>query len=121
MDDEANMRHMLTVLLGKSGYRIDAVEDGLAALEMVRQKVYDFVLCDLKMPRMDGLAFLEAARESLQDTTVVMMSAFGTMDTALTAIQKGAYDFISKPFKPDEVLLTLKKVEPSPTVIISAK
>ena len=111
VDDEANMRHMLAVLLGKSGYRIDTAEDGLTALHMVQQKIYDFILCDLKMPRMDGLEFLEAARESLQDTTVMMMSAFGTMDTALTAIKKGAYDFISKPFKPDEVLLTLKKAE----------
>ncbi len=111
IDDEANMRHMLTHLLGKSGYQIDTAEDGLAALEKVQKRGYGFILCDLKMPRMDGLAFLEAAREFLQDTTVMMMSAFGTMDIALTAIKKGAYDFISKPFKPDEVLLTLKKAE----------
>lgn len=105
------MRHMLTLLLAKSGYRIDAAEDGLSALQMVQKQVYDFILCDLKMPNMDGLAFLEAAGELLHDTTVVMMSAFGAMDIALTAIKKGAYDFISKPFKPDEVLLTLKKAE----------
>ena len=111
VDDETNMRHMLTLLLGKSGYQIDAAEDGLAALEMVQKTAYDFILCDLKMPRMDGLEFIEAAREFLQNTTVMMMSAFGTMDIALTAIKKGAYDFISKPFKPDEVLLTLKKAE----------
>ena len=111
VDDEANMRHMLTTLLSKSGYRIDAAEDGAAALDMVRCTAYDFILCDLKMPRMDGLAFLDAAREHLVETTVVMMSAYGTMDTALEAIKRGAYDFISKPFKPDEVLLTLRKAE----------
>ena len=111
VDDEANMRHMMAALLGKSGYRVEAAEDGQEALHKVQERVYDFILCDLKMPRMDGLGFLDAARDFLQDTTVVMMSAFGTMDTALTAIKKGAYDFISKPFKPDEVLLTLKKAE----------
>jgi len=111
VDDEANMRHMMTALLGKSGYRIDTAEDGKTAFQLVQEQVYDFILCDLKMPRMDGLEFLDAADEYLQNTTVVMMSAFGTMDTALTAIKKGAYDFITKPFKPDEVLLTLKKAE----------
>ena len=79
------------------------------ALRMVQEKSYDFILCDLKMPQMDGLSFLKAAQAHLGNTTVVMMSAYGTMDTALSAIQQGAYDFISKPFKPDEVLLTLKK------------
>lgn len=111
VDDEDNMRHMMSALLGKSGYRIDTAENGRTAFQKVQEKVYDFILCDLKMPEMDGLEFLDAAREHLQNTTVVMMSAFGTMDTALTAIKKGAYDFITKPFKPDEVLLTLKKAE----------
>jgi two-component system response regulator AtoC len=111
VDDEVNMRHMMTALLEKSGYRIDTAENGRTALEMVQKKIYDFILCDLKMPEMDGLEFLDTAGEYLHSTTVVMMSAFGTMETALTAIKKGAYDFITKPFKPDEVLLTLKKVE----------
>lgn len=111
MDDEANMRHMMAALLGKSGYQIETAENGRSAFRKVQEKVYDFILCDLKMPEMDGLEFLETAGDYLQNTTVVMMSAFGTMDTALTAIQKGAYDFITKPFKPDEVLLTLKKAE----------
>ncbi len=111
VDDEANMRHMLHALLSKSGYLIDTAEDGADALQTVQAKRYDFILCDIKMPRMDGLSFLKAAREYLTNTTVVMMSAYGTMDTALSAIQQGAYDFISKPFKPDEVVLTLKKAE----------
>ncbi len=111
VDDEANMRHMMSALLEKSGYRIDSAENGRVAFQMVQEKVYDFILCDLKMPQMDGLEFLDRATEFICNSTVVMMSAFGTMDTALTAIKKGAYDFITKPFKPDEVLLTLKKAE----------
>ncbi len=112
VDDEANMRHMLQALLAKFGYLIDTAEDGAAALDSVQTgDRYDFILCDVKMPNMDGIGFLAAAREHLNDTTVIMMSAYGTMDMALSAIKQGAYDFISKPFKPDEVVLALKKAE----------
>jgi len=111
VDDEENMRHMLSSLLTKSGYRVDTASDGADALEMVDQILYDFILCDLKMPNMNGMEFFETARDKLWATTVIMMSAYGSLDTAVEAMKKGAYDFISKPFKPDEVLLTLKKAE----------
>jgi len=111
IDDEENMRHMLSSLLNKSGYRVDTASDGEDALEMVDQTLYDFILCDLKMPNMNGMEFFETARDKLWATTVIMMSAYGSVDTAVEAMKKGAYDFISKPFKPDEVLLTLKKAE----------
>lgn len=111
IDDEENMRHMLSSLLNKSGYRVDTAFDGADALEMVDQTLYDFILCDLKMPNMNGMEFFETARDKLWATTVIMMSAYGSIDTAVEAMKKGAYDFISKPFKPDEVLLTLKKAE----------
>ena len=111
IDDEENMRHMLSSLLNKSGYRVDTASDGADALEMVDQTLYDFILCDLKMPNMNGMEFFETARDKLWATTVIMMSAYGSIDTAVEAMKKGAYDFISKPFKPDEVLLTLKKAE----------
>ncbi len=112
VDDEANMRHMLTALLERQGYEIVTAEHGEAALEVVAEQQFDFILCDVKMPVMDGLHFLETKRsELLADTTVIMMSAFGTVDLALAAMKAGAYDFISKPFKSDEVLMTLKKAE----------
>ncbi|MGD8448589.1 MAG: sigma-54 dependent transcriptional regulator [Desulfobacterales bacterium] len=111
IDDEENMRHMLSSLLNKSGYRVDTASDGADALEKVDQTLYDFILCDLKMPNMNGMEFFETARDKLWATTVIMMSAYGNIDTAVEAMKKGAYDFISKPFKPDEVLLTLKKAE----------
>jgi two-component system response regulator AtoC len=111
IDDEENMRHMLSTLLNKSGYRVDTASDGADALEMVDRTLYDFILCDLKMPHMNGMEFFDTARDKLWATTVIMMSAYGSIDTAVEAMKKGAYDFISKPFKPDEVLLTLKKAE----------
>ena len=111
VDDEANMRHMLTSLLQLHGYTVDTAANGIEALHMVEQTLYDYILCDLKMPNMNGIDFLLSARDKLWETTVIMMSAYGTIDTAIDALKKGAYDFISKPFKPDEVILTLKKAE----------
>ncbi len=111
IDDEKNMRHMLTRMLEKSGYAVDTASDGNEGLEKVMQRHYNFILCDLRMPNCDGLEFLASARAGIGDTTVIMMSAYGTIDTALEAMKLGAYDFISKPFKSDEILLTLKKAE----------
>ena len=111
IDDEENMRHMLSALLKKMGYHIDTAENGQEGLEKVRQNQYDYVLCDIKMPQKDGMSFLSDARTMMESSTVIMMSAYGTIDTAIEAMKLGAYDFISKPFKPDEVYLALKKAE----------
>lgn len=111
IDDEENMRHMLTTVLKKANYLVDAASDGSSGLKMIEQVHYDFILCDIKMPHMGGMEFLEAARDKLNGTTVIMMSAYGSIDTAIGAMKLGAYDYISKPFKSDEVYLTLKKAE----------
>ena len=111
IDDEKNMRHMLSSLLEKSGYWVDTASDGYEGLQIIEQKKYDYIICDLKMPRMGGLEFIKSSRESLGDATLIMMSAYGNIDTAIEAMKLGAYDYISKPFKTDEVLLTLKKAE----------
>lgn len=111
IDDEKNMRHMLETMLGKQGYDIASAVNGLEALEKMEAEDFDFVLCDIRMPEMDGMAFLEKAIGSFPDKTYIMMSAYGTVETALDAIKQGAYDYISKPFKADEVLLTLRKAE----------
>ena len=111
IDDEQNMRHMLSTLLKKTGYEIDSAADGYEGLQFVRNNHYDFILCDIKMPNMDGMDFLRESKQLIKSTTVIMMSAYGTIDTALNAIKMGAYDYISKPFKRDEVYFVLKKAE----------
>lgn len=111
IDDEENMRHMLRAMLSRYEYEIFSAGDGLEASRMVDNAEYDYILCDIRMPGMDGLKFLQHNARVLKDTTVIMMSAYGSIDLALEAMKAGAYDFISKPFKTDEVLLTLKKAE----------
>ena len=111
IDDEANMRHMLSTVLKKAGYDVETATDGAEGLEMIQQSRYDFILCDIKMPKMDGMQFLKLSRDRIGDTTIIMMSAYGNIDTAIEAMKSGAYDYISKPFKTDEVYLTLKKAE----------
>ena len=111
VDDEKNMRHMLQVMLNKAGYDAETVADGVEGLDLMEKNDFDFILCDLRMPNMDGMTFLKKSRERYPDQTCIMMSAYGTIDTALEAMKIGAYDYISKPFKQDEVLLTLKKAE----------
>ena len=111
IDDEENMRHMLAVLLEKEGYQVESAANGKEGLSLALESFYDIILCDLKMPVMDGMAFLQNFQDSGQDTTVIVMSAYGTMDTAIEALKLGAYDYVSKPFKADEILLTLRKAE----------
>ena len=111
IDDEANMRHMLATVLKKSGYVVETASDGSEGLQMIEAAPYDFVLCDIKMPKMDGMDFLKLSRDKIGTSTVIMMSAYGSIDTAIEAMKLGAYDYISKPFKTDEVYLTLKKAE----------
>ena len=111
IDDESNMRHMLAAMLKNSGYSVDTASEGLEGMKMLERSSYDFILCDIKMPKMDGMTFLKTARDLVEHSTVIMMSAYGTVETAIEAMKLGAYDYISKPFKSDEVTLTLKKAE----------
>jgi len=111
IDDEESFRHMLSVILKKERFDVDTAPDGEEGLQKVMANTYDQVLCDIRMPRMDGLDFLKEVQKANLDTTIIMMSAYGTIDTAIEAMKLGAYDYISKPFKPDEIVLTLKKAD----------
>ena len=111
IDDEESMRHMLTLILKREGFEVQAVEKGSEALQLVDSEAFDFILSDVVMPEMDGLTLLQALKQKKVEATVIMMSAYGNLDTAVEAMKRGAYDYISKPFKPDEILLTLRKAE----------
>jgi len=111
VDDEEAMRHLLAVILRDHGYEVRAVESGEDALKELAARDYDLVLSDVRMPRMDGIALLRKALEARPELTFIVMSAYGTHDTAIEAMKAGAYDYVSKPFKPDEVVLVLRKAE----------
>jgi two-component system response regulator AtoC len=111
VDDEENFRHILSVILKKERYEVETASNGEEALQRISNATFDQVLCDIRMPGMDGLDFLKEVRKTEADANVIMMSAYGTLDTAVEAMKLGAYDYISKPFKPDEIILTLKKAE----------
>ncbi len=111
IDDDESMRHMVRLVLEREGYLVAETTTGIQGLDLLQSDPYPLVLCDIRMPEMDGLTFLrEKARRRL-DGTVIMMSAYGNIDTAIDCMKQGAYDYISKPFRPDEILLTIRKAE----------
>ncbi len=109
VDDEESIRHMLTVLLEKEGYAVRSVADGEEGLKELIARDFDLALCDVRMPKMSGLELLDELQERNIGTTVIAMSAFGDRELAIDALKRGAYDYIDKPFKKDEILLTLLK------------
>jgi len=111
VDDDASMRHLLTVILADRGYQVRAVGGAGAALEELRARDYDVVLTDVRMPGGDGIALTRAIQDRQPGATVIVMSAYGSHDAAIEAMKAGAYDFLPKPFKPDDVLLCLRKAE----------
>jgi two-component system response regulator AtoC len=111
VDDEESMRHLLSVILTDRGYQVRAVSNGEDALKEIQARDYDAVLSDVRMPRLDGLKLLEAVKRLQPELTFIVMSAYGTQDDAIQAMKAGAYDYVSKPFKPDEVVLVLRKAE----------
>ncbi len=111
VDDEPGLRQSLGLLLTDAGYDVAAEGVAARALERARAEGFDLILCDVRMPDMDGLAFLRAYKSGGGPALVIMMSAYGGEEAALTAIKDGAYDYIPKPFRSDEVVLTLRKAE----------
>ena len=111
VDDEENLRHWLKMVLIDANYETDEVQSGEDALKKFENNIYDFVLCDIRMPRMDGPSLLHEMRRRQIPATVIMMSAYGTEETAVEAMKLGAYDYISKPFRQDEILIVLRKAE----------
>ncbi|MDR1922448.1 MAG: sigma-54 dependent transcriptional regulator [Candidatus Adiutrix sp.] len=111
VDDEVGMRMMLSTFLKREGYQVDLAEDGLAAEKVLRQASFAAMITDLNMPSGDGMGLLAYVRENHPDLPVIVMSAYGSSDSALKAMHAGAFDYVFKPFQPDEVLFSLKKAE----------
>ena len=109
VDDELGLRHTLTLILGAEGHDTRVAPDGEAALNQLAEHDADIVLCDLRMPGIDGLTFLDRYRAVPGKALVIMMSAYGDDDSAVDAIKRGAYDFIQKPFRADQVILVVNK------------
>src|SRR4030095_11801578 len=114
VDDEDSLRWVLEKGLRQAGYEVAAVKDGTAALKSFEAEQFDLVFLDVRMPGVDGLTALGRLREIRPDACVVVMTAHGTMDTAIQAMQRGAYDYLAKPFDLDEVLLLAERALAAP-------
>jgi len=110
-DDEESIRHVLTELLSGRGYEVRAVADGDEAARELAARDYDALVTDVRMPRLNGLDLIRAAQSTSPETTIIVMSAYGSHDLVIEALKAGAYDYLGKPFRPDEVLLVLRKAE----------
>src|SRR5262245_37857650 len=104
VDDEKFIRDILADFLGMEGYVVRTAEDGSAAIQELHRASYDLVISDLKMPRMGGLELLREVSQTHPDTITVIMTGFGTVETAIDAMKRGAYDYILKPFKVEEIV-----------------
>jgi two-component system, NtrC family, response regulator AtoC len=111
VDDEENIRLVLRTLLRKQGYEVEVAESGEDALALIDTFGPDVILTDVRMPKMGGLDLLATLKAKQCPATVIVMSAYGNVDLALEAMKAGAYDYVSKPFKPDEIVLALRKAE----------
>ncbi len=111
IDDDAGLRESVSLILGDADYEVVLAEDGESGLRTAHAQKPDLILCDVRMPRVDGLAFLESYREAGGEALVLMMTAYGSMELAVEAMKRGAYDYLAKPFGADEVLLTIRKAE----------
>src|SRR6266540_128324 len=111
VDDEENLRLVLRTLLKRQGYEVETAESGEQALGLVDTFGPDVILTDVRMPKMGGLDLLATLQAKGNEATVIVMSAYGNVDLALDAIKAGAYDYVQKPFKHEEIVLALRKAE----------
>lgn len=121
IDDERAIRKTLSEILSFEGYKIDEAADGEEGLKKFKDRNYDVVLCDIKMPKLDGLEFLQKAAETNPDTPIIMISGHGNIETAVEAVKKGAYDFISKPPDLNRLLITIRNAMEKTTLVTETK
>jgi two-component system, NtrC family, nitrogen regulation response regulator NtrX len=121
IDDEKSIRKTLTEILSYEGYKIDEASDGEEGLKKFKEKNYDLVLCDIKMPKLDGIEFLEKAGEINDEVPIIIISGHGNIETAVEAVKKGAYDYISKPPDLNRMLITLRNAMDKNSLVAETK
>lgn len=121
IDDEKAIRKTLSEILSYEGYKIEEAGDGEEGLRRFRDKTFDVVLCDIKMPKLDGIEFLDKVREINPDVPVIMISGHGTIETAVEAVKKGAYDYIAKPPDLNRLLITIRNAMDKTNLVAETK
>jgi two-component system, NtrC family, nitrogen regulation response regulator NtrX len=121
IDDEKAIRKTLSEILSYEGYKIEDAENGEEGLKKIKEKTYDVILCDIKMPKVDGMEFLEKARDISPDTPVIMISGHGTIETAVEAVKKGAFDYVAKPPDLNRLLITIRNAMDKQTLVTETK
>ena len=116
IDDEPGLRQTVSLILADEGYEVHTASDGEDGLARALELHPDIILCDVRMPRLTGLEFLDKYRGQEGSAMVIVMTAYGGMEMAIQAMKKGAYDYIQKPFSPDQLVLTLKKAQERETL-----
>ena len=117
IEDDNKIRSILKEILEEKNHEVDEAADGLEGFKKLEQGVYDLCLCDIKMPKMDGMEVLEKAKEAEIATNFIMISAHGTIDVAVEAVKKGAFDFLQKPFDLGRLEITLRNALDKSTLI----
>jgi two-component system response regulator PilR (NtrC family) len=107
-DDEQSMREFLDIMLKKEGYKVSLAPNGEEVLKLIEKDIFDLILMDIRMPRLDGISTLKKIKAISQETIVIMITAYASADTAIRAMKEGAYDYITKPFKVEEIKLVIK-------------
>ena len=121
IDDEKAIRKALTEILSAEGYKTEEAGDGEEGLKKFKERSYDVVLCDIKMPKLDGIEFLQKATESNADVPVIMISGHGNIETAVDAVKKGAFDYISKPPDLNRMLITIRNAMDRSSLVTETK
>jgi len=121
IDDEKAIRRSIKEILEFEKYEVDEAEDGAQGFSMAQKNNYDIILSDIKMPKMDGIEFLEKAKESNPDLPIIMISGHGTIETAVEAVKKGAYDYISKPPDLNRLLITIRNAMDKTSLVAETK
>jgi DNA-binding NtrC family response regulator len=110
VDDEPDMLKLLSMILReKTPYEVTTTNNPVEALELAKKGSFDLVISDLKMPGLDGIEIIESVKRVDEDTPVIIITAYGTIESASEAMQKGGFDFITKPFKKEQILFTIDK------------